>query len=123
GASSSAYQHATGRLGHSARPPRAGCVIPPAKSRGWPSSTCCAAPTTACTAAGRPTSATLCALGQRDLARQRLRGFDDLLEGRSILEREGRHGDRAGAAPAVHVKAARLRVFGARAVAVDLARR
>ena len=53
-------------------------------------------------------------------ARQRLSEFDDLLEGGAILEREGRYRDPAHAHPPVHVKAARLRVFRAGAVAVDL---
>src|SRR5256885_5814032 len=57
------------------------------------------------------------------LSRQSLCELHDLLERRSILEWERRHGDRARADPAIHVKAARLSVFGACAVAVDLGRR
>ena len=57
------------------------------------------------------------------LSRQRVGEFDDLLEGRSILEREGRYRDPARAHPPVHVEAARLGVFRTGALAIDLLRR
>src|SRR5689334_1227563 len=56
----------------------------------------------------------------RKLARKPLRGLNDLLERRPVLERERRQRDGAGDCRAVAVEARRLRVVRAVAAAVEV---